>query len=324
MRIPPFYIRQHPDEFLRGIVRRETRLFKRGTLITIGGSTYRKTGTGKSWTALRIGEYNDKDYQNGASKVVYFIKDFLKVMDEVERTARRYIGQVVVVDEAGSLISADQWRSVINKAVAYTVQTFRYLRCAVVLVMPQRSLIDKRVRTLADYHISMDVVSYSKIPPNKLIEAKIAYLATPYAVMYDEWTDKTYRLKLFGYLVNKRSMVRLIRVPIRPLQSEALKEEYEKLSVAYKKKLRELVSNDIRVYEDSLKKRLDIRDVEKIVNAIANNQELIQSIIKRRKVDKDLLALALENAFPDTDWDSKTVGLIQKILNKRVIGLGVS
>ena len=313
MQIPPFYIKKYPDEFLKGIVKRETKVFKRGTLITIGGSSYRKTGTGKSWTALRIGELNDRDFKKGASKVVYFVNDFLKIMDEVEEKKRP--GQVVVVDEAGSLISSDSWRSVVNRAISYTVQTFRYLRCAVVLVMPQVKLIDKRVRTMADYHISMSIQKYA---PDDNKYKRTIYLATPYALFYDEWNDDMIRKSLLAYIPSKNRIYRLRNVPIRPVKSQKLIEEYEGLSMRYKKKLRELLAQDIRNYEKTLRKSLSQEDINNIIEGITKNEELLQNIVINRKIDKDLLAQAIQQTFDLEVHNQKIVSTIAKILKKRL------
>lgn len=306
----PYPIQYMPDEYLKWMVKKEVMQYKRGTLVTIAGSTHRKTGTGKSWTALKIGEYNDIDYQENADKVVYFVNDFLKVLDKVEETKR--FGQVVVVDEAGSMLASDKWQSVVNKAVSYTVQTFRYLRATMVLVMPQRRLIDKNVRTMADYTISMRTTMTSN---------GLKYLSTPYALMYEEFNDDTTRRSLYGRLINKRNkVVKLKDVPVSPVRSENLMADYEKKSLQYKKKLRELLADDILAYERLFSKAMPTVEIEKLSQKISQDDEFIESIVKNRKVDGDLLAMALEKSFTEYNFSSKDVSLIKKLLSKNIGG----
>jgi len=95
---------------------------KVGIVTVIAGSTFLKTGTGKSYTALKIGELTDKEFS--IEKVVYYPSEFLKVMDKVEEIGKP--GQIVVVDEGEITAPANLWYSWTNKAIAYNLATFRY------------------------------------------------------------------------------------------------------------------------------------------------------------------------------------------------------
>jgi hypothetical protein len=293
------------------MITKEVYQYKRGCLITIGGSTHRKTGTGKSWTALKMAEYVDKDYQHNADKVVYFVKDFLKILDQVEETKR--FGQMIVIDEAGSLLASDKWQSIVNKAVSYTAQTFRYLRAGMVLVMPQRRLIDKNVRTMADYHITMRT-SFTK--------DGLQYLATPYAMKYEEFNDETYRRSLYGMLMNRgRKIVKLKDVPTSPIFSQALIDDYEKKSIQFKKQLRGLLADDIASYEKQIKRSMPYTDLTTISDTLSKDEDFISSIVRNRKVDKDLLETNLDMSFPDYNFSSKDVNLIKKLVEKSLGGV---
>ncbi len=308
--ISPFFVKGLSDEYLKAIVERETKRYKRGTIITIAGSTHRKTGTGKSYTALRIGEQNDKDYTQGASKVVYFLNEFLKVMNLIEEKKRA--GQVAVLDEAGSMLSADKWRSVVNKSVSYVAQTFRYTRAVMVLVMPQQNLIDKKVRNLADYHISMDVTL------NK--NGKRVFRSTAYALHYNEFEDKTVRKTLKMYYAPLNATIPIRNVPITKVKSKALIEEYEEKSMKFKRQIRDLISEDIKSYEKSIAKEFPLSRIPELAEKLSNNEEFLRSIVVRGKSDADLIASALEKEFPEYNFSSRLPNILKKHLDKILRG----
>lgn len=313
-----------PDSYLHSMARRENYSYKRSVYITISGSSHRKTGTGKSHTALRYGEQNDKEFREGidpARKVVYNIADVMKIIAELEadysKAPRRTIGQTLIIDEAGSMISSTAWQQATNKAVKYIVETCRYLRIGFLLVMPQRRSIDKSVRTMADYHISMKMTMNNN--------GKVMYLSTPYAMYYDEFKDETYRRKLFGYGREGSYANRLFPlkgVPVAPIQNPELVASYEKKQIKYKMLLRELMEQDINSYEKKLQKDPSLPQVEEIANKIFNDEELLKSVVFERKIDKNLLAVSLVNNFPGFNFSDSHISTIARIVNKVRAGRG--
>lgn len=106
-----------------------------------------KFGVGKSYSAMRIGELLDADYRNGTDalvKIVHTPEDFLKAMQYIEKKGKK--GQVMIIDEAGLLVNARQWYSMINKAMSDVVMTFRVLKCMAIFIAPSLSVIDKNIR----------------------------------------------------------------------------------------------------------------------------------------------------------------------------------
>jgi len=303
--------KEHPDEILKQIILRETHLYKRGTLITIAGKGKRKTGTGKSYLALKMAYDTDKWFHIG--KVVYNVGELLKALDEIEETNKhqRKNGQVVVIDEAGSLISADKWASVINRAVSYIFQTFRYLRAGVILVMPMKKLLDKRVRTLSETNLVSDV----KINPNT---GTRVFSFTAYANLYDEFQDKEYRKTLYALHFPTRKVFLAKDIPVRKINDEQLLEEYEKKSRQWKGKIREVLIDEIYAYEKTLKKSFTEQEIEKIVQLINNNDEFFKAIIYKGKIDEDLLAYLIEKEFDMSIRNKNALKTLVKILKKRL------
>lgn len=319
--IAPFPLKLHPDSYLKAIGRRENYTYKRSNFMTISGSSHRKTGTGKSWTGLRYGEYNDPEYREGsARKVVYNIADFMEIIGELEddynRAPRRTIGQTIIVDEAGSLISSTAWQQATNRAMKYVIETCRYLRIGALLIMPQRRGIDKNVRTMADYHISMKMTLGKN-------GGKPLHLSTAYALYYDEWQDETKRRTLKGYGLEgnyKYKTFPLKDVPISPVQSQELIANYEKKQIKYKMQLRELMANDIKNYEKQLAKDPTLPQIDDIAHKIVNDEELIRDMVVNRKADTTLLEVTIEKNFPDYSFTTNQIKTLKKILDKLIIG----
>ena len=118
-----------------------------GMMMAVTGNKYFKTGVGKSYSAIRIGELMDEDFRTGTAgmkKIVFTKEDFEEAMRYMEEKGTP--GQVIIIDEAGLLVNSRQWYSEINKYVSNVVMTFRTLRCVAIFITPQMGSIDKQVR----------------------------------------------------------------------------------------------------------------------------------------------------------------------------------
>jgi len=297
------------NEIIPKLFRHEFYNYKRACIVTISGWKKRKTGTGKSYLALRIGELVDNNFD--ISKVVYFVSDFLKVIDHIEENKK--IGQIVVVDEAEAVIPADRWQSFTNRAIAYTLATFRYLRCGAIFVQPRFKDIDVRVRSLLDYDFrpfKMLVGSGTTVVYTKLYEILSTFEGDVYfkiPTFYNVATNKIVKPKFLK--VNK--------------PSDDLIEEYEKLHIEFKRKLREVLAEEIEDLKGYLKrKEISPEQFDQIIDKISNSDELLESITKNRRVDKWLLQDCLINVF-DVDRtiiDNKLISKLKSIIEKRVLG----
>src|SRR5437870_4384364 len=76
------------------------------------------TGSGKTYTALRIAEEIDPSF--GSSRIVFNPVDFMKILKGLPS------GSVIVFDEAGVGMSAQEWQKKANKIFNYVLQTFRF------------------------------------------------------------------------------------------------------------------------------------------------------------------------------------------------------
>jgi len=117
---------------------------KKNTIIAITGPP----GSGKSYTALRIAEIIQPDF-NPEEQVVYHPKQLLEAIDK----AREKKYKVIVLDEAHATIPARKWQSVVNLSINLVLSTFRQLHyLCLIVVTPTINEVDVSVRRLIDYY----------------------------------------------------------------------------------------------------------------------------------------------------------------------------
>lgn len=93
------YIKDYYDYYLNGL--------KCGIIASVQGSGILKSGMGKSYLAMRIGEIIDKNFN--IDKVAFTPSDFVDAMDEIETRGKP--NQVISINEAGILVNSKKWYS---------------------------------------------------------------------------------------------------------------------------------------------------------------------------------------------------------------------
>ena len=272
-----------------------------GLVTAIVGSTFLKTGTGKSYSALKIGELLDKDFS--LDKVVYDPRDFLKVMDRVEESGK--ISQVVVVDEGEITAPAQLWYSFTNKAIAYTLATFRYLRSMAIFVSPALSWLDKKVRMLVS-HVGF---SEKYFPPGSSRKASVRLRL--YRIKTDLFGDKIFfeKIRMFDG-VNKR-VVKFRHFKVG-LPSEDLAEAYEKKSREFKSTMRKGLVKEMdkfAKYEDG--KDEEKKNLKSLVDIAIKNKLINYELQKKNKVS----ATVVRYAMSDHNLTFSEARMLSKMIN---------
>lgn len=113
------------------------------------------TGSGKSYSALRLAELVDPDF--GLAHLAFSAENFLDLVNEESLQA----GQVIVWDEVGLGMPAREWQSIFNKSVGYILQSFRFKRIALFMTVPDQGFIDTQARRL--FHYLFECVSIDRI-----------------------------------------------------------------------------------------------------------------------------------------------------------------
>jgi DNA-binding NarL/FixJ family response regulator len=107
------------------------------------------TGSGKSLSALRLGEMLDDSFD--IDRVCFKAKDFMNMINNlVERSEKGEVikGKVVMWDEFGVEHNAREFMTISNRVINYFFQTSRHLNLIVIMTVPLLSFIDSATRKL--------------------------------------------------------------------------------------------------------------------------------------------------------------------------------
>lgn len=119
-----------------------------------------ETGSGKSYSALRLGEIVDKEFS--LDHLVFRPLDFLDLVN----SSALETGSVIVWDEMGLGMPAREWNSLFNKSIGYVLQSFRFRNLCLLMTVPDQAFIDAQARALFHYlfeaeHINEDAETVS-------------------------------------------------------------------------------------------------------------------------------------------------------------------
>ncbi len=105
------------------------------------------TGIGKSYTALRLAEAFDSNFDE--SRICFSALEFLRLLKVVPPKS------FVVWDEPGTAISHRKWLSETNQAINFVTQSFRHKFINVFFAVPSKFYIDKVPREMCHYELMM-------------------------------------------------------------------------------------------------------------------------------------------------------------------------
>ena len=168
-----------------------------------------QTGSGKSWTALSLGEMLDEEFSS--ERVVFNGRELMSLINSGKLTK----GSVIIWDEAGVELSSRSWQSQANKLINYLIQTFRHKNFILIFTAPYGDFIDVGTRKL--FHAEFQT---SKI----LMKEKKCRLK-PKLLMYYPQLKKFY-MPYLRTLDKEVGMVKKKRWDV-PAPSEKLIKDYE-------------------------------------------------------------------------------------------------
>lgn len=125
------------------------------------GAVCGETGSGKSWTALKIGEMIDPHF--GPENVVFSAKEFLESFESHSR------GEVVIYDE-GQEWSARRSMSKKNVEMSDIMTMLRFTQVNVLFTVPDISMVDINLRRLL--HLYLDVRPVNRVNGPKSLRNK--------------------------------------------------------------------------------------------------------------------------------------------------------
>jgi len=165
------------------------------------------TGSGKSMTALKIGELLDSSF--GINNVAFTPSELVALIKNVKPKS------VIVMDEAGVSYGARDFMKRENKALGGLFQMFRFKLIALIWTLPDVTMLDINARRLMHTYIETIGVDYRR----NLSEVKW------FSVKINRWTGEVKHI--YPRIATKHgySVVKVVRFP-KP--SEALINAYEK------------------------------------------------------------------------------------------------
>lgn len=297
------------DSPLRNYHQFYLRRLKVGLVSAIVGSSFLKTGTGKSWTGLSMGEDNDDDFHVG--KVVYNVHDFLRGLDEIESSGK--VSQALVVDEGEITAPSNMYYSFLNRAISFTLSTVRYLRSMAIFVTPSFYGVDKRVRILTS-HVGMCTKTYDSSAPGET-EVRMRY----YRVTTDFWGDNIFlkKITMFNRTTKRPNTFPYFRV--RP-PSEDLAEEYEKKSREFKKDLRGVLAKEaatLRAVERGEEATEDKKaELKRITEKLLEFPAIRERLATKGKVPTSLVEVALMDEDNVTARKAQQLAQYLKIMHR--------
>jgi len=116
-----------------------------------------KPGSGKSFCALRLAELINPQ-RFSLEFLAYDYKKFFEIL--LRKDLQK--GDVIIWDEPGKGLSADEWYSTVNKATKTIISLFRYKNLVVIVCAPNESWVDKKIRDL--FHVEIKCKSKWKKP----------------------------------------------------------------------------------------------------------------------------------------------------------------
>lgn len=273
---------------------------RQGVTTIMAGDQWTRTGCGKSYTSVRLGELIDPGFS--IDKVVYSPREYLTAMDKIEESGEK--GQVVVVDEGEVTASSAMWQSFRNKAIGYNLATGRYLQCMSIFVSPTFGWLDKRIRVLADHFgTTSKVVGASRKPIVKLRYYRIAT---------SQVDDRIWFKKISMFNRTSRQINTFKEFKIN-LPNEELIAEYEKKALNFKKGLRKELLHDLGKLEKQEEGKAfgERIDFQTLMTKALQKPSIRKMLVEKGKVTNNLLRNELADDQLSYNQGSQLKSLIE-------------
>src|SRR3989344_3364139 len=111
------------------------------------------TGSGKSWSCLRIAEELDPEFN--IDRCVFGGLELMNLIN----SGKLKRGSVIIFEEMGVEMSNKMWHSVTNQMLNYLMQTFRHLGFILLMNSPYMDFVDSATRKL--FHAEMQTMKIS-------------------------------------------------------------------------------------------------------------------------------------------------------------------
>ena len=195
------------------------------------------TGSGKSYSALRLGESLDTDFD--IQNVCFTPREFMSLINGKSKKLKR--GSVIVFDEIQVSMSHLEYHALQSKVLNYCFQTFRHRNFILFMTSPHLSFINASLRKL--FH--------GRLETRSINVAKKQVIIKPLLLQCNQRTGVTYEKYL--RVCTKEGVLPLMSIAVN-LPSTALLAQYEAKKDQFGKDLNESISRDIAAIDDKAKR----------------------------------------------------------------------
>lgn len=211
------------------------------------------TGSGKSYSALRIGELVDPNFS--VDNVCFKASEFLDLVNGKTRPLKA--GAFIIADEFGIAMSHIDWQNLSHKLVNFVLQSFRYRRLNLCFTAPHFLFMDASSRKLLNGLLETKAIDME----NKQVIIKPLLLQT------NQKTAKTYFKRL--RIITNDGVVPYDMMKVS-LPSEELRKQYEEKKKIFLDELNKNIQKDLERIENPEKKGREQRALLKVKRVAYN------------------------------------------------------
>lgn len=237
-----------------------------------------QTGSGKSWTALKMGEALDPEFN--ILNVCFSPKEFMNLINGVTKKLKK--GSVIVYDEVQVSMSHLEYQSIQAKMLNYVLQTFRHKNFILLMTSPHFYFINASVRKL--FHSRMETMKIDQ--DNKQVILK------PFLLQVNQHKGDVYRKYLRVSTERGVAPLKTIRVG-KP--SDELIKAYEDKKTAFTTDLNKNIAKDLERLEEKKKDKIRLTVKQEELLEELRSGKLLPEIAEQSGVSTTSLYVRLES-----------------------------
>lgn len=226
----------HYTKYIKGLIRKN-----KNFIAAIVGVT----GSGKSWSGLRLGEMLDDDFD--VRNVCFNPEEFMDLVNG--KTKKLKTGSVIIFDEIQVSMSHVEWQSLHARLINYVLQTFRHKNFILFMTAPHFSFINASIRRLI----------HARFQTVKIDEQKEITTLKGFLFQTNQDTNKIYKKYLRLRTGEKVTSLKLKK------PTEQLIKDYEKKKDIFTRELNLEIALELRRIREKKAPKLLTEQQEKVL-----------------------------------------------------------
>jgi hypothetical protein len=267
------------------------------------GSIDGRHRSGKSLTAVAMGCLFDPRFEKYMEqRVVYTPVQFQRAINNISKMhddGYDMRGSCVVLDEAGTTVSSDEWYQDFMKVINKTIQVFGYLNPIILIVAPVQDFVNAKIRKMLH--------TYYKLKRYNNDYATI----TPYNIDYNTVRQKWFFKKPKIRVLDREVQIKRINISKPPAR---ICERYEQISNPVKRGIIDGGEQSLMDMEAPKAKKIGI---EEIIKKVVEEYKIYET--KRSRPDSIILdATRIQYHFNESGITSRMSYMIKASAEQRL------